>query len=254
LEKKAALLLKTIGGPTVLREHRPTPPPPPEQWWWYMNEMVSAQNQRLMRRLIIGLVIVLLIIGAVVLAFNTILKPSEEVVVRINTENDANYAVEDGNYDEALTIIEEGLAKVPDDPGLLLFKGVLHQVLGDEELAEQTFVQVQEILDDPVSFHLARAQLYLRVNQLEWAEAEALIALELDEDFARTWLTLGQALEFQGKVLEAVEAYEKAGKFAFDNNENEVYVLSRMAIARLSQIPPPLPVEEATEESETPSP
>ncbi|MBN1991524.1 MAG: tetratricopeptide repeat protein [Anaerolineae bacterium] len=249
LKKKAAPLLQALGGPMALRKQRPAPLPPPEQWWWYINDMVAAQQQRLWRRVVIGLAMGLLVIGGVIIAFNTILAPSPETVARLNAENDASSFVEEGKYLEALAALENGLAKVPGDSGLLIFKGVVLEALGQEEEAAQTFAQAQELITDPKEFYLARAQLYLRMNQPEKAEREALAALELDEEFGRTWLTLGQAYELQGRVLEALETYETAGQVAFDQNENEVYVLSRMALARLSQSPPDLPVEEATEES-----
>lgn len=254
LEKKAGSLLDAVGGPTVLREHRPSPPPPPERWWWYINELVAANRQRQMRRVIIGLVVVLLIFGGLILVFNTILAPSPEAIARLNAENDAYLAVEQGDYSGALAVLEKGLAEVPGDPGLLIFKGVVQQALGEEEAAIGTFAEVRELIVDLKEFYLARAQLYLRMNQPEQAQRDAMAALELDEEFARTWLILGQALEFQGGVLEAMQAYENASQFAFDNQENEVYVLSRMALARLSQAPPPLPGEEATDEIVTPEP
>jgi tetratricopeptide (TPR) repeat protein len=251
LRKRANPLLKAVGGQSVLREQRPTPAPPPEQWWWYIDEIIAAQRQRLLRRLGIGLVVLLLVIGGIILVFNTILAPSPEVVARLEAENEAYSAIEQGDYQEALAFVDEGLTQVPGDPSLLIIKGVLQQTLGEEEKAEQTFAQVQEALDDPKEFYLARGQLYLRLNQAEQAESDINAALELDEDFARTWLLLGQVLEIKGKTLEASQAYEKAGQLAFDQGENEIYVISRMALARLSQAPPPLPGE-ATVESGTP--
>ncbi|MBN1219212.1 MAG: tetratricopeptide repeat protein [Anaerolineae bacterium] len=254
LEKQAGPLLDAIGGPEVLRVHRPAPPPPPERWWWYINELVATKRQRLMRRVIIGLVVILLIAGGLVLVFNTILAPSPEAIARMNAENDAYLAVEQGDYAGALTVLDEGLAQAPGNPSLLIFKGVVQQALGQEEAATQTFTEVRALMPNVKEFYLARAQLYLRMNQPERAEQDARAALELDEEFARSWLILGQSLEGQNKLTEAMSAYETAGPLAFEHNENEVYVLSRLALARVSQMPPPLPSEEATVESVTPEP
>jgi tetratricopeptide (TPR) repeat protein len=238
LKNTAKPLLKAVGGPTVLRQHRSTPAPPSEQWWWYIDEIVMAQRQRALKRLMIGLAIVVLLIGGVVLAFSTILAPSPEAVARLKAVNSALFAVDEGSYREALSYIEEGLAKVPDNPELLIFKGTLHQLLGEEAKADQSFVQAQEILNNPLDFYQLRAQLYLQLNQPEQAERDAQTVLELDENVSRAWLFLAQAFEIQGKRVEAIQAYETASELASEQGENEVYVLARMALGQLGQVVP----------------
>jgi Tfp pilus assembly protein PilF len=172
-----------------------------------------------------------------VLAFKTILAPSPEAVARLEAVNLAFAAIDEGNYRGALVSVEEGLDKVPGDPELLIFKGILHQILGEEEKAEQSFVQTQENLDNSINFYLVRSQLYLRLNQPEQAERDVQTVLELDENVAKAWLFLGQAFEVQGKRVEAMQAYETAGELAFEQGENEVYVLARVALGQLSQVP-----------------
>jgi tetratricopeptide (TPR) repeat protein len=237
LGKNARPLLKAIGGPTVLRQHRPPAASSVEQWWWYVDEIVAGQQQRLLKRLMIGLALALLLLGGAVLAFKTILAPSPEAIARLEAENSAFAAVDEENYRGALVFIEEGLSKVPNDPQLLIFKGVLHQLLGEETEAEQSFVQAQESLDNSINFYLIRVQLYLRLNQPEWAERDAQAILALDKNVARAWLFLGQAFEIQGKKVEALQAYETAGELAFEQGENEIYVMARVAMAQLSQLP-----------------
>ena len=247
LSKNVKPLLKAIGGPAVLKQHRPLAASPAEQWWWYIDEIVAGQQRRSLRRLMIGLVLVLLLLGGVALAFKTILAPSPEAIARLTAENSADTAIDEGNYRGALVFIEEGLAKVPGDPQLLIFKGVLHQVLGDKAKAERSFVQAQESLNNSINFYLMRAQLYLQLNQPEWAEHDAQAVLTLDKDVARAWFFLGRAFELQGKRDEALQAYETTGELAFEQGENEVYVMARVALARLSQLPD-------TPDDETPTP
>jgi Tfp pilus assembly protein PilF len=73
----------------------------------------------------------------------------------------------------------------------------------------------------------------LRVNQPELAEQDVRTALEFDDDYPGSWLILGQTLEFQDRTIEAMQAYQKAGELAVDQGDNEVVVLSRLALARL---------------------
>jgi predicted Zn-dependent protease len=169
----------------------------------------------------------------VVLAFNTILAPSPEVIARVDAENAASLALDRGDFEAALEAIESGLAKVPGEPGLVLFKGVLQERLGRNAEAMETLAQAEIAFGNPVSYHLTRAQLLLRVNQPEQAEQDVRTVLEIDQELPGAWLILAQALELQGKTFEAVQAYQTAGELAFDQGNNEVVVLSRLALARL---------------------
>ena len=48
---------------------------------------------------------------------------------------------------------------------------------------------------------------------------------------------MAQALEIQGKLAEAASAYQQAGQLAFENGDNEIVVLARLAMARLGSVP-----------------
>lgn len=238
IKNKIVPLLRAIGGAAALSQRRPAPPWPSEQWWWYIDEMVAAHQRRLLRRVGIGLLIVLLIGGGIILALNTVLAPSPEAVARMEAENGAYKAVDQADYQGALSAVNAGLAKVPGDVGLLIFKGVLQQDLGQKEQAAQSFEQAQKILNNPREFFLARGQIYVRLNQAQAVEQDARSALALDDKFARSWLMLGQALEMEGKIAEALDAYDTASNLALESGENEIYVMARVATARLTQMAP----------------
>jgi tetratricopeptide (TPR) repeat protein len=237
LQKQAASLLKALGGAAELEKNRPIPAPSPEQWWWYIDKLVAAQRKQLGQRVAIGLVIVLALLGGVILLFQTVLAPSPEVAARMEAQDRANAALEQGNSTEALAFLEEGLTRVPGDPDLLLFQGVIQELLGDETAAGQSFNQAQVNLNDPLRFYLARSQLELRVGRLVEAEGDARSALELAQDSSTAWLLLAQALEAQQKRDEAISAYQKASDLANASGEAEIYVTARMALARLSGMP-----------------
>lgn len=233
LKRSAARLLKILGGPAALAEARPRPDPTPEQWWWGIDTMVAAQHRRLRQRVLIGVGVAVLLIGGIILAFNTILAPSPEVVARIQAENAAFAAIDAGNYRQALAVIETGLQAVPDDPDLSIFQGVLQETLEDEAEAEQSFDRAQAGLADPQRFYFSRGQLYLRFNQPDKTEADAQAALNIDKNSAEAWLLLGQALETQSKTVEALQAYQSASDLGLEHGNNEVVVLARLALGRL---------------------
>jgi tetratricopeptide (TPR) repeat protein len=237
LEKQAAALLKSLGGTAALSSNRPQPSPPPEKWWWYIDKQVAAQQRHLWQRVIIALIIALVALGGIVLLFQTVLAPSPEVVARLEAENGAYAAIDAGNYKEAVAVIERGLAKVPADPSLLILKGVVQEILGEQTAATQSFEQAQAGLNNRFDFYMARSQLELRVGQAAKAKVNARAALELDPNSGAAWLLLGQALELQDKRFEAIPAYEKASQLALASGDHEVVVLARLALGRIGASP-----------------
>jgi tetratricopeptide (TPR) repeat protein len=249
LKQHASKLLKLIGGEEALAQQRPRPAPPADHWWWYLDQIVAERQRGIVKRVGIISFIVLVILGTVVVLFNTVFKPSPEAVARLNAVNDAYTAIElDGDFEKALAIIDEGLAVVPNDPSMLMVKGVVLQLLGRESEAEDMFLLVQGILNNPIEYHLSRAQVYLRTNQLAQAESDALAALELNDESAWGWMLLGQSYEMQESYIDALDAYEIAGEIAFENEENELYVMSRLAVARITETLPAVSVGEGTVE------
>jgi tetratricopeptide (TPR) repeat protein len=241
LQSKAGTILKALGGPAVLSEHRPQPAPERERWWWYIDDMVAAQNQRRLRQVVIGVTLIAVILGGLFLAFKTVLAPSPEVTARLQAENDGFTFSDEGNYQEALAAVEKGLAVAPDDAGLLTFKGVLQELLEQPDEAATTFQAAQaKLAEDPTTFYLGRGQLYLRLGQYDKAEADARAALALDENSALAWFLLGQSFESENKLFEASTAYEKASQLAMADSNFQVVVLARLGLGRVGMVVPTL--------------
>ncbi|MCK6628631.1 MAG: hypothetical protein L6R45_26060 [Anaerolineae bacterium] len=237
LQKQAAPLLQRLGGAAVLQAQRPAPAPPPEKWWWYLDRLVAERQRQLQRQIALIGVIIVAVIGGVVLLFNTVLAPSPEVAARLEAENSAFEAIEAGQNEAALTFIRQGLQKVPGEPNLLLLQGVVQEMGDDKTSAAASFDQAQARLNNPLDFYLARSQLYLRVGQPGQAETDARAALELDNNLASAWLLLGQTLENQQKMADALLAYQKANELAIANGDSEIIVMARLALARIGGMP-----------------
>ena len=113
IKHKAPMLLRSLGGATVLRENQPALTPPKDHWWWHIDEIAADRRQQRIRRTATSFAIVVAIIGGIILAFNTILAPSPEAIARVEAENEASSAIEAGDYRAAIAAIEVGLSKVP---------------------------------------------------------------------------------------------------------------------------------------------
>jgi len=225
-------VLKALGGSEVLEKYRPTPPPIPKRWWWYANEIVLARQQQFRRQIFRVVAVMLLIIGGIFLAFKTVLAPDPLVIARYEAEQHTLDATEKGNYQEALLIVEGGLKQVPDSADLILLKGGLYDLLGREAEAKPFFEQAKNRLT-PFPFYITRAQFYIRANKVVKAEADTREAIRIDENKAIAWLLLGQSLEGQEKITDAVAAYQKGADLASEQGESQLVIIGRMAIARL---------------------
>lgn len=237
LRRHVGPFLKGFGGASTLEEFRPKPAPPRERWWWYIDELVAAQQRQMLKRVAIAAVIGLSVLAGLIIAFKTVLAPSPEAVARLQGEDNAFAAFDEGDYTGSLGSVDHALVVVPNDPGLLIIRGVILEALGRTDEAQQSFNRAKTLFEHPVDFHIGRGQIYLRTNQIEKTEAEARSALALDETNAIAWLLLGQSLELQDKRSDAIAAYQQASDLAVASGNNEVVVLARLALGRMSSVP-----------------
>lgn len=182
-------------------------------------------------------VIAISLLAGLIIAFKTVWAPSPEAVARLEGEDNAFAAFDEGNYVDSIAAVDHALTIVPDDPGLLVIRGVALEALGRADEAQQNFDKAQTLFESPINFHIGRGQIYLRTSQFEKTEAEARSVLALDETNATAWLLLGQSLELQDKRTEAITAYQQASELAVASGNNEVVVLARLALGRMSSAP-----------------
>ncbi|OQY30467.1 MAG: hypothetical protein B6243_10455 [Anaerolineaceae bacterium 4572_5.2] len=130
LQKKASQLLNQLGGEAALKAVRPTDASPERAAWWFLDQEVARRRAKALKRvgIIVGVVAIVVLIA--VILFNTILKPDPNTVLRAhNFAAAVDLAAYDHDYPAALSQLDEALAVLPDDPELLIFKGVLLQRL-----------------------------------------------------------------------------------------------------------------------------
>ncbi len=238
IRRNAPVFLRNVGGAKALSQYRPPDTNHREQWWWYIDQIVAQRRARQRQRYLIIIAILLIIFGGTYLALTTIFAPSPEVIARVEAENQADQSVLEQEYDIALSYIQEGLVKVPNDTGLLIYQGVLAGVLSNTQLSEMSFNQAQaQTQTRPLDFFLVRSQLQLRVSRFDLAEQDARLVIEQDDANARGWLLLAQSLQSQDKIAEAISAYQTASDLAFEQGESEIVVLARFALSQLIAAP-----------------
>ena len=118
----------------------------------------------------------------------------------------------EGRWADAERVYREMLLLHPRDPSVLHGLGqVLHLQKQSEAAIEFLRWAVAEI-PDCVEFRIDSAAALASMERYEEAERELVIALQFKPDCMAGWRRLGDLLEAQGKLHEAIKSYRKAIK------------------------------------------
>ncbi|MDH7485508.1 MAG: tetratricopeptide repeat protein [Anaerolineae bacterium] len=234
LHRKASALLRELRASGGLAAARQTMQPDPAHWWWYLDEEVRAARRRGLQRLLLSLLVLAALLAAASLVYRRFLAP-DPLTVQVQTlQMEAEQFLDQGDYASALARFEEAQALRPDNVELHLWRGALYELTGQEEKAAEAF-SAARALSEAADFHMSRGQVYVRLGQGEKALAEAQAILEADPQSPRGYYLLGNARELQGRVAEALAAYEQASRLAEERNEVELMALARVRLAFLMQ-------------------
>ncbi|MBC8447486.1 MAG: tetratricopeptide repeat protein [Chloroflexi bacterium] len=235
LRRKAKTLLRELRASGGLAAARQAVQPDPSLWWWYLDGEVRAARRRSLYRLLLSLVVLAALLAAAVALYQRFLAPDPLTVQVQELQFEAELLLDEGDYTSALARFEEAQTLWPDDVELHLWRGVLYELTGQAEEAVAAFAAARALSEDTASFHAVRGQIYLRVQQAEKAEAEAQAILDADPQSPSGHYLLGNAHELQGRVAEALAAYEQASRLADETGQSELSVLARVRMAFLLQ-------------------
>ncbi len=116
---------------------------------------------------------------------------------------------------------------------MILGQGVLYEVLGQEQLAEQAYARARELLGNRQEFFTTRGMIYLELDQWEAAQSDSEAALALNPESALAYFILGNAHEAQGQLSEALKAFEQAADLALAQEDNSFYALIKFRLGVL---------------------
>jgi tetratricopeptide (TPR) repeat protein len=135
----------------------------------------------------------------------------------------------------ALAEVEQALAIAPDEPELIVLKGVFQRELGQDSASEETFAAAEAAFERREDFLLNRARASLLSGQPEAAITDALEAVELDPELANGYVLMGRAHEQLGENLEAIFAYEQAIELAEQQGDYQLAGTTRISMGILLQ-------------------
>ncbi len=236
MHSEAGRFIRDLGGLSALQQAREKRQPAADHEWWYLDTWLARRRQASLKRTLIfsgGIIMLLLIMGVI---YQKYLAPDPQVAARYGFEQSAQDFVINGNYEEAMKEVEQGLKIVPQDPSLLTLKGVLQENLGQADQAALSFAQAEKGLPTRADFLVTRSQVYLMANQIEKGLADAQEAVKINPQSAQAYLVLGQSNEMMAKYPEAMEYYDKAYENAEKSGQTELAAITRMRKAMIMQM------------------
>jgi len=248
---KRRQFLTRIGGASVLVKARQENSPSEDRWWWFVDQAVVQERWAFARRmLMIGGIIVLFLIGLFG-AYQLFWKPDPAVQASIGYQTKAENLLIEERYEQALVEVNHALVLTPDNPDLLVMRGVLYEILEQPELAEEDFKTAKNTYPNEDSFFTIRSGYYVMTNQPELALADAETSTEINPDSAMGFVRKAQAYESLGDVEKAIENYQLGSDAAERTGDPQLQVIARMSMAQLMQSAP-LITPRATDELEIP--
>lgn len=245
LRERAGQLVREAGA--AFQRARQEAEPTPDRWWWYVDEIAAERRKQQLRRL--GLMALGLAGVAVVIwfVFNVLFPVDPKIAAVQRLRGEADRALSQGDLEAALAAYEEASQIDPEDPALTIWVGVLQERLGRKEMAEEKYREAEVVAGDRVRFLLERARVYGFVGQLDEALADTDEVLALNPNSAEGYYLRATTLEAQGKMAEAIDAYQRASDLA-ENTSPELAALARIRLGYLLQRgalptigPPPTP-------------
>lgn len=237
------------GGLASLRQRHP----PAENFWWHLDAEVTRRRVRTIRRAVVTLVALVAVVAGALWALDFFFPPDPRAVALVNTNAAIEQALmdldlpEEERWARAREVVEEAQEALPNEPELMVWEGVLSELLEDTERAQAALERARQSLSDqPVGFWVLVGNYRLQLNNLAGAEAAANEALALDPDDAQANFLLGSVAEAKGDIVTAIEQFNLVFELAETDNP-QLAVIARVRMGNLLQRADPFgPTETVT--------
>jgi MSHA biogenesis protein MshN len=161
------------------------------------------------------------------LAANTLDAPARKMLVRLQLDT--------GHLEDARALLAEGQRLHPEDPDFTLVLARLKAEAGDGAGAIQLLEAGRSQARGEPQYHALLAALLLQAQRYDEAINQYLVALRSDPANASWLLGVGVALERQGKLADAAEAYRRAGGAPNLSGEMAAFLSEGLARLKLAE-------------------
>lgn len=226
----------------ALEEAREKHEPAPSRWWWFLDRRASRRRRR--RWLRAGSVVALLavVLAGAWLAYTQFLAPPAHVRRAFRYKEAAKSSTDSGELEAALKAVNIATSLTPDDAEAWLWKGALHERLGQAMAADESFSTARSLYDKRLDFLLERGRVFLQLGDLERATADAESAIAMTH--ASGWgyyLRAGVNVQ-RGDYTAALDDLEQAAELsnqAGDARLQAMIGVQRAQLMRMQVVPTP---------------
>jgi tetratricopeptide (TPR) repeat protein len=236
LEQRKGRFLSQVG--PALKEERERIEPARSRGWWYLDETAAEQRRRRLWRVTAGTAAVIALLAGAWLAYRQFLAPPPEVGQAFRRIEAGRSLAAEGDLRTALEDFDAATELTPDDPEPWLWKGALHNQLGEAAKAREAFAQAEPLYDTTVDFILNRGRVYLQAGDVERAKADVRTALDLDpmSDWGY-YLRAGIAIR-ENDYDAALADLERAAQLAEAHGNGRLQAMATTQRAQLIQMLP----------------
>lgn len=219
-----------------LREERALVRPDISQWWWFLDEQLAQRRKRDLRRWLVkaSAVIGLLLVLSVV--YERFIAPPPEIREAYRLSSAGEGLVEKGDLRGALVQFQEAAALNSDDVELLVWQGVIHSELGDQDAANNNFGKARSLHETELGFLLGRAMVYLRTGNLFAASIDLEQAANRYPDSGRVYYLRASVAQARGQFGEALADLEKTSELAQAAGDTQLEATARVQLAMVTQL------------------
>ena len=246
LEAKDSVLVREMQRSGGLAKAREALKPASARWWWFLDLRVADRRRRQLQRALLGIAGLALALGVFSLLYRYVFPPDPRRSAVLEKTSQADRALQEGDLAAATALYRQAAEIDPEDAELYVWVGVLEELQGHPEAAQEAFVGARALLNDEPRFLTSRGMVRLRVGALDQALADGQQAVAARPDDAEAHFLLGSVYEAQRDLGRAIAAFEKAASLAEQANNSALVVMAKMRMGMILQAGPGLPVPAAS--------
>jgi len=205
------------------------------RFWWHLDEELTRSRVQAVRQFTVTLVVIVVVVVGGVWAINRFFPPDPEAVVMVETSSSINMLITEGNWEQALTVVQDARAKYPDQPELAVWEVVIYEHLGQSDQAAAVLETARQLLaDDPAQLWIFLGNDRMMAGDLAGAEEAAQQGLALAPDEPQLFFLLGSIAEARGDLASAINYFEQTFTLAQDS-QPQLAVIARVRMGQLMQ-------------------
>jgi tetratricopeptide (TPR) repeat protein len=233
LRRQQARFVGEAGG--TYQEERAAVQPDRARWWWFLDEAVSRQRREQLRRGAVGALVGAVVLVVVWFVYDRFIAPPPEVREAYRLSSSGEGLAEQGDLEAALAEFETAVSLTPGDAKLWMWQGVLHAELEEAEKAQAAFDKAGSLYDSQIGFLLDRSMAYLRVGNLDAADADVEEAIVQDPESGWPYYVRSGIEMDRGNCMLASTDLELAAELANQAGDTQLEALARTQRAMVMQ-------------------